>query len=298
MSETVVYKSGDKIEGYKVLDELGRGAASIIYAVQDPKSKQIYALKHVQKLGDKDQRFLDQAEAEYKVSQHLDHAAFRKIPKMQKVGKLLNTKGLILLMELVDGAAMDVHPPKTFENAVDVFHQVASGLAHMHEAGYVHADMKPNNVVVDDQNRVKIIDLGQSCKVGTVKERIQGTPDYIAPEQVHRREITGKTDVYNLGATMYWTLSRKHIPTALAKEDKLVGSVDDSLMEKATPLIELNKKVHPKLNHVIMESVEVDPDKRPEMGDVADQLNLVHGILLAMKNKSKTRAAAMAEDDD
>jgi len=293
-----VYKSGDKIEGYKVLDELGRGAASIIYAVQDPKSKQIYALKHVEKHTDKDQRFLDQAEAEYKVSQNLDHPAFRKIPRMFKQGTFLKSKGLILLMELVDGAAMDVSPPKTFIKAVDVFHQVASGLAHMHEAGFVHADMKPNNVVVDEANHVKIIDLGQSCKVGTVKERIQGTPDYIAPEQVHRREITGKTDVYNLGATMYWTLSRKHIPTALAKEDKLVGSVDDSLMEKAKPLVEHNKRVHPKLNQIIMKSVEVNPDSRPTMAEVADQLNLIHGILIAQQEGAKGRTAALAEDED
>lgn len=275
-------KKGDLIEGYRILAELGRGAASIIYLVQDPKTKQVWALKHVQKNNPKEQRFLDQTEAEYKVAQELKHKGIRRIPKMIKVGKFLSVRELVLIMELVDGVSLDMQPPKTFEDAVGVFHQAADAMAFMHETGFVHADMKPNNIVVDDENIAKLIDLGQSCKVGTVKERIQGTPDYIAPEQVHRRPITGLTDVYNLGATMYWVLTRQHIPTALAKGDSLVGSLDDNLMEKPTPAIELNKKIHPKLDELIMQCVEIDPANRPEsMRLVADKLNLIHGILLA-----------------
>ncbi|MEM1330704.1 MAG: serine/threonine-protein kinase [Planctomycetota bacterium] len=282
MSGVKVYNSGDTIGAFKVLAELGRGAASIIYLVQDPKTKQVWALKHVQKLTEKDQRFLEQAEQEYKVSGKLDHAAFRKIPKLLKEGNFLSVKGLMLQMELVDGVSCDTKPPKTFESAVHIFLQVARGLAHMHGAGFVHADMKPNNVVVDDDGLVKVIDLGQSCKIGTVKPRIQGTPDYIAPEQVHRRPITGATDIYNLGATMYWTLTRQHIPTALAKEDSLVGSLDDSLIEKPKPVRELNTKCPERLSDLIMHCVEVDPADRPEtMSSVADQLELIQGVLRA-----------------
>jgi eukaryotic-like serine/threonine-protein kinase len=133
--------------------------------------------------------------------------------------------------------------------------------------------------------KAKIIDLGQSCRIGTIKERIQGTPDYIAPEQVHRRPITPRTDVYNLGATMYWTFTRRHIPTALAKDDSLVGSLDDHLIEKPIPAMELNPKIHTRLNELIMQCVEVNPEKRPgTMGVVADRLNLILGILRARGN--------------
>jgi len=162
----------------------------------------------------------------------------------------------------------------------------------MHACGYIHADMKPNNVVVTSDGTAKIIDLGQSCSDGTVKERIQGTPDYIAPEQVHRRPITPKTDIYNLGATMYWVLTRKHIPTALAKGDSLVGSLDDHLMPKPTPAMELNKRIPPKLNELIMQCVEIDPADRPvSMEYVADRLNLIEGILRA-------RGRERLQDDD
>jgi eukaryotic-like serine/threonine-protein kinase len=277
-------KVGDLIEGYRILREVGRGAASVIYLVQDPKTKQIWALKVVEKNDAKDQRFLDQAEAEYRIASELDHPSIRKIVKLiKKKSNLVNVKELSLVMEFVDGISEDRQPPRTFEKAVDIFQQVAHAMAHMHSRGFVHADMKPNNIMVTD-GVAKIIDLGQSCKIGTVKERIQGTPDYIAPEQVHRRPITPKTDTYNLGATMYWTLTRRHIPTALAKEDSLMGSLDDSMIPRPVPAAEINPRIIPKLNELVMQCVEVNPDKRPaSMDEVADRLNLILGILRARR---------------
>ena len=293
------YKRGDIVEGFKILQELGRGAASSIYLVQDPKSKEVWALKHVEKLGPKDDRFLEQAEMEYKIAQEFDHPSIRKIVKLvKKTVRLLTVRDLYLVMEFVDGLSLDKTPPRTFEQAVHIFQQVADAMAHMHHRGYVHADMKPNNVVVNEEGTAKIIDLGQSCKMGTTKPRIQGTPDYIAPEQVHRRPITAKTDIYNLGAMMYWMLTRKFIPTALSKGDSLLGSVDDNLMAKPQPAIELNSRIHPMLNDLIMQCVEVDAEKRPaEMSAVADRLNLIHGILLAKTGESRIGAEQATDAD-
>jgi serine/threonine protein kinase len=159
---------------------------------------------------DKDQRFLDQAEIECKVAQALDHPAIRKIPRLIKKGSLLRTKELFLVMELVDGMSMERHPPATFETAVDIFHQVARGLHHMHDRGYVHADMKPNNIVVSDNNRAKVIDLGP-----VVQDRDDQAADP-GHARLHRpragapaRDHAERTDVYNFGATMYWVMTRR-----------------------------------------------------------------------------------------
>ncbi|MFG0292665.1 MAG: serine/threonine protein kinase [Phycisphaerales bacterium JB050] len=258
-------KPGTKLAGFHVLGEIGRGAASTIYLVQDQKNKQIWALKHVRKDGPKDQRFLDQAIAEYEVAAKIKSEHVRSIDRVIKSRqKLISIKELFLVMEYVDGVSVELHPPTTFEQALDIFLQTAKGLADIHAAGFVHADMKPNNVVICEDGTVKIIDLGQACPIGTVKERIQGTPDYIAPEQVHRREITPKTDIYNFGATMYWVLTQQHIPTAMSsKSDSLVQSLDDSLIERPTPAIELNPRVPKMLSDLIDHCVEVDPSKRP-----------------------------------
>ncbi len=294
---------GDLIEGFRVLAEIGRGAASIVYLVQDPKNKQVWALKHVAKIGPKDQRFLDQAESEYKIASRVDHDSIRKIPRIIKKGSLLAAKELYLVMEFVDGIALDEYRPRTFVEAVDLFKQTASALAQMHERGIVHADMKPHNVMVcegaGDYKLAKIIDLGQSCKVGTVKPRIQGTPDYIAPEQVHRRAITPKTDVYNLGATMYWILTRRHIPTALAKDDSsLVGSLDAAQIEKPTPAREINKHIDERLDELVMKCVEVEPEQRPEMHAVCDRLELVLGVLRSRAESDASRAGLTLEGLD
>jgi serine/threonine protein kinase len=282
-----VWKKGDTVEGYRVISEIGRGAASVIYLVQDPKTKQIWALKHVVKKNPKEQRFLDQTETEYKIASQLDHESIRKIPRMIKKGSLLKTNELYLVMELVDGVSLHEEQPDDLATIVDVFQQTADALAQMHDRGFVHADMKPHNVIVgvdlDSNHTAKLIDLGQSCKTGTIKKRIQGTPDYIAPEQVHRREITPKTDIYNFGATMYWVLTGKNIPTAMGhQKDSLVGSLDDSLIEKATPVAEINPLVPDRLNDIIMQCVEVEIDRRPDsMHAVADKLDLILGMIRA-----------------
>src|SRR5579862_7087001 len=158
------------IEGYRVLKLVGKGAASIIYLVQDPKTKQIWALKHVEKRDAKDQRFLDQAEAEYRIASELDHPNIRKVERIiKKKSNLLSTKDLFLVMEYIDGVSEDRQQPRTFEKAVEIFYQIALAMQHMHDRGYVHADMKPHNIMVSN-GQAKIIDLGQSCKAGTIKE--------------------------------------------------------------------------------------------------------------------------------
>ncbi|MEM9166027.1 MAG: serine/threonine-protein kinase [Planctomycetota bacterium] len=283
-----LFQKGDVVEGCRILAELGRGAASVIYLAQDEKTKHVWALKDVQKINDKSVRFMDQAESEYQISQKLDHPAIRGIERMIKKKKgLLQVTRLYLLMEHVDGVSLDRHMPKTFEAACSVFMQAASAMSHMHDKGFVHADFKPNNVIVDDKGVAKIIDLGQSCPVGTIKKRIQGTPDYIAPEQVHRRAITPKTDVYNLGASMYFVLTRKKVPTAMAAENSLMGSIDDSLLKPPPPAIEVNPRIPPKLADLIMDCLRVKPEDRPEMPDVVGRLELIQAMLKAgVKDKN------------
>jgi len=289
------FKPGDSVEGFRVMSELGRGAASIVYLVQDPKTKQIWALKHVVKRDAKEQRFLDQAEIEYRIASSIDHDSIRKIPRIIKKGSLLRANELFMLMEFVDGVSMHEESPATLEQTVDLLRQTSAGLAEMHRHGYVHADMKPHNVIVGADIRgnlsAKLIDLGQSCKIGTVKKRIQGTPDYISPEQVRREAITPRTDIYNFGATMYFVLTGKNIPTAMgAKNDSLTGSAERTRIEKPTPIHELRDDLPERLCDTIMRCIEIEPAKRPEsMDEVTKKLDLALGIL---------RAPAMQGDED
>lgn len=280
-------KPGTTLAGFDVLAKVGEGAASFVYVVMDPKTKQIKALKHVIKHDKKDQRFLDQAEGEFNVAQKVKSQHIRSIERIIKTReKLITVRELFLVMEYVDGVSLERLPPENVEEAIRFFMQTAEGLGHMHKCGFVHADMKPNNIIRMSDGTVKIIDLGQACPVGTIKERIQGTPDYIAPEQVHRREITPATDIYNLGATMYWVLTKKHIPTAMStKSDSLVEGLDGAMIARPKPAHELNGEVPPALSELINDCVEVDPEDRPaNMDQVIERLGRV---LREMRDKAK-----------
>ncbi len=207
-----------ELDDFEMISCLGYGARSTIYAVSEKKTGQVYALKRVVRKSAEDDRFLEQAEQEYAIASQFDHPALRKCIRMIRRRKMLKTAELFLLMEFFDGTSLDVHRPDNLIKMIQVFVQVAAGLTAVHRLGYVHADIKPNNILVNEKLQAKIIDFGQSCSIGTVKTRIQGTPDYIAPEQVARGPLTPATDVFNFGATMYWCCTDHHIPTLISEK--------------------------------------------------------------------------------
>ena len=180
-----------KLLHYDVIDVLGEGAASTIYRVNDPATGRKFALKHVKRIDAKDIRFIQQIENEFEISRQFTHANLRRSFDL-KINKtlLLKVAEAFLVMELFEGHTLDLRPPSTLLDTVETFIQTCHGLRAMHQMGFVHADLKPNNILRSEAGAVKVIDFGQSCRLGIIKERIQGTPDYISPEQVARRPIT------------------------------------------------------------------------------------------------------------
>jgi serine/threonine-protein kinase len=273
-----------KLLHYDVLERLGEGAGSTIYRVRDPQTGRELALKHVVRDDQKDIRFVEQMETEFEISRQFTHPNLRRSYdlKIQKT-MLVKVAEAFLVMELVDGKPLDVNPPREMMDTLDVFIGAAQGLRAMHQMGYAHCDIKPNNILRNDKGEVKVIDFGQSCRLGTVKERIQGTPDYIAPEQVTRRPISVKTDVFNLGATLYWALTSKPIPTLYTVNKKGENSfLLDSKIE--TPM-DLNPRIPPAVSNLVMECIATSPTKRPaDMDQFINRLELGKHILMKQMN--------------
>ena len=268
-----------KLLHYDVLERLGEGARSTIYRVRDPGTGRELALKHVVRADQKDIRFIEQMETEFEISRQFTHPNLRRSYdlKLQKT-MLLKVAEAFLVMELVDGKPLDAYCPRDMMEIIDTFIAAAHGLRAMHQMGFVHCDIKPNNILRNARGDVKIIDFGQSCRIGTVKERIQGTPDYIAPEQVTRRPVTVQTDVFNLGATLYWALTNKPIPTLYTVNKK--GENSFLLDSKIDTPQQLNPRVPPALSNMVMECVSTSPRKRPiDMDAVMQRLELAKHIL-------------------
>jgi len=268
-----------KLFYYEVIDFIGQGAGSLIYAVSHPQTHQLYALKHVVKKVEKDERFIEQLEAECAVGTSVNHPGLRRSIEMKytRVGVLRKVTEAALVMELFDGSSLESSPPTKLTDIVDTFVQTAKALDALHFAGYVHCDLKPNNILRNHSNQVKVIDLGQACKLNTKKERIQGTPDYISPEQVKCEPVTVRTDVYNFGATLYGVLTGKNVPTLFTVK----RSGNSFLIDSGTPAPhDLNPQVPETLSSVVMECVRINPAKRPAgMADVARRLETILYVL-------------------
>jgi serine/threonine-protein kinase len=188
-------------------------------------------------------------------------------------------------MELFDGKNLEDSPTLSLLDVMLVFRMVAGGLQAMHQQGFVHCDIKPNNILMGESGSIKIIDLGQSCKIGTVKPRIQGTPDYIAPEQVRRKALGPKTDIFNLGATMYWALTGKNVPTLIPKKNSLGLPIPQPRLAPH----ELKKQLPIEVSKLVMDCIEDEPSKRPrDMMTVISRLDLlVHSILAGQIKTNK-----------
>ncbi len=270
-----------QIPGYEVIDVLGHGASSTIFAVRDAHDDQVYALKKVLRKSSVDQKFIEQALTEYNVPRRFNHPVLRKSFKVIRKRRLFKTTELLVLMELIDGRTLERSRSLPISELVDIFISIADGIDAMHRMSYIHCDLKPNNIMLTTSGKVKIIDFGQSCPVDSIKHRIQGTPDYIAPEQVLRQKMTARTDIFNLGATMYWCLTNKHIPTLIPKKNEqssLVTDMKESMKAslQLTPPIELNPEIPAALNALVMVCAKLEPIDRPQsVRDLISRLEIV-----------------------
>ena len=275
---------------YSVIKRIGTGTRSAIYLAKDEIDNTQIALKRVVYERPEDSRVFEQMENEYKTARQIDHPYIRKCYKLKKIRKLLKTNEVLLSMEMFEGQTLEESSSLSLVDILLIFRMVATGLNAMHHRGFVHCDIKPNNILINPTGAIKIIDLGQSCRSGAVKPRIQGTPDYIAPEQVRREPITQKTDVFNLGATMYWAITGKNVPTLIAKKTKSLGLVNSS--EDCPSPHQLKKQIPIGVSKLVMDCVKDRPENRPDgMNVISSRLDLlIHSILGDKLNTRKNGA--------
>lgn len=282
----------DPLPGYRLTRLLGTGAHSRIYLGTDIKTGERFAIKRVVRSSADDDRFLEQCEIEYQFSRHFTHEVLRKSFHLHKVRKLLQLRDVYLVMEFVPGVGLEREMPNRLFGFLALFIRVSEGLRALHASGVVHTDLKPNNIMIAPGGVVKIIDFGQACRIGHRKPRIQGTPDYIAPEQVNREVLTPRTDVFNLGATMYYMLTLKTFPTTISGMDR-VGK--HSLQDDGKPPmpIDLNPKIPVALSNLVMDCCKTDPRRRPaDMDVVLQRLRAVRDLWRKQRDEARERITA------
>lgn len=266
----------DRIGKHQVLATLGTGAHSTILHIRRAEDSREYALKTVSIDGKEEMKFLEQAKHEFRVAQKLDHPNLIKIYCLETVKDwLFRVKKINLLIEFVNGKTLDQVPPMPMNKLTPVAAMIAAGLVHMHRRGIFHADLKPGNIMLGKRGEVKIIDYGLAWVKGETKDRIQGTPEYMAPETVRSKTINEKTDIYNFGATLYRLVTLK-LPPSLAVSTESVRMGEKAWKSMFKPVQELNANVPESLCDLIHNCMAFKPDERPErMSDVYETLKQI-----------------------
>ncbi|HPD31918.1 MAG TPA: serine/threonine-protein kinase [Phycisphaerae bacterium] len=273
------------VPGYIVHERLGVGARATIWLVANQQTNELFALKRVIRRATDDNRYLNQARNDFRISSMLDNPYLRRSFELRRIRRLFQLRELHIIMEYVDGRTLEEIGPLGTHGLVGIFIKVAKGLHALHQMGYVHADIKPNNIILDANGNPKIIDFGQSCPIGHIKNRIQGTPDYIAPEQVERgMPLDQRTDVYNLGATLYWAITGQAFPTVMPSKKRRAG-IDLAGPRDATMPHELNPNIPVALSRLVMDCCRPNPKDRP-----ADMREVIHRLELGQQIMDKNEA--------
>ncbi|MFM8273024.1 MAG: protein kinase domain-containing protein, partial [Gemmata sp.] len=192
-------------------------------------------------------------------------------------------KVLYFAMEYVDGLSLHAlvaqRGPLEVGTACHYARQVAFGLRHAHDLGFVHRDIKPANLLLDRSGLVKILDLGlvrSEADAGAMltrqfdKKNVLGTADYVAPEQaVDSSTVDARADVYSLGATLYFLLAGRPLFPEGRTAQKLVWQQ----IKEPPPLARLRPGVPPELAAMVHRMLKKRPaDRFPTVGEVFDAL--------------------------
>ncbi len=271
-----------KIGSFKILGTLGTGAHSTILHIRRDLDQKAYALKVVS-IDDpeEDNKFKEQAEHEWSVLQKLDHPNIIKGLALEySKNWLFRVTKLHLLLEYGFGKTLDNVKGLNIPRTVEIFQKVASAMVHLHRREIFHGDLKPNNVLLGPGGVLKVIDFGLAHIKGQAKGRIQGTPEYIAPETVKQKMVNERTDIFNFGATMYRMFSWKLPPTVMGNVDS--GGVLDAKIwqHQLKPVAEINPAIPENLAQLIHKCMSYQASGRPErFGEILTALEEIRESL-------------------
>ncbi len=259
------FEPGTRIGRYEVLRRLGAGAMGEVHLAQDPSIGRLLAVKTVRAHEDP-----DDAPAE---------RSARLVREARAAGRLLHANIVTLFdageqdgffylaFEYVDGQDLHHHllanRPLALDECLRIAAEVAAGLAHAHQQGIVHRDVKPSNVLIDKSGQAKIADFGIAKLAGQATElttagTVIGSPHYLAPEQIRGEALDGRADLFSLGVMLYEMVSG-HRPFEGETISTLVYQI---LHQEPRPVRELRPDLPPAVAAVITRLLAKDRDRR------------------------------------
>ena len=246
---------------YKILEQIGRGAQSVVHRAEDPSLGRVVAVKAMkipegEKADDEQARFFQEAKA----AGGLNHPNIITIYDTGREGDWA-----YIAMELLEGEELCDRMAQSripIPVVLRVAAQVAEALQFAHNAGVVHRDIKPANIMVMRDDHVKIMDFGiahmHQSSVEILPDLVQGSPRYMSPEQVAGKPVDARTDIFSLGVVLF-EMTAGIAPFSGSTVDDLMDAVMNARHTRASLL---NPLTPASLDLVIDKALSKDPDAR------------------------------------
>lgn len=246
---------------YQIISRVGDGGMSIVYKANDLILDRLVAVKVLRGEFSSDEAFIRRFRREAEAVASLSD------PNIVSIYDIGEEEDLYyIVMEYVDGLTLKSYiqqyapiPPR---DAIYILKQIASALQHAHVQGIVHRDVKPQNILIDNQDNIKVTDFGIALAVSsatiTFTNSIMGSAHYLSPEQAKGRKATAKSDIYAFGIVMYEMLTGE-LP--FPGESPVTVALKH-LNESFTRPRDLNPNIPQSLENIILRSMEKSPDDR------------------------------------
>lgn len=241
---------------YRIEAELGKGGTAAVFSAYDEVSQRRVALKRVlpRSSPSDHRRSVELFEREFHTLAQLAHP---RIVEVYDYG--VDDEGPYYTMELLDGGDLQQLVPIDWQRACAFARDVCSGLSLLHSRRLVHRDVSTRNVRCTTDGLAKLIDFGAMVPMGQNKHVVVGTPPYIAPEVLRRMPLDARTDLYALGATLYYALSGRHAYPARALQD-----LTERWSSPPPRPSDLRAGIPAALDALVLDLLQLDVSARPE----------------------------------
>ncbi len=225
---------GEMLTKYELENKIGEGGMGVVYKARQRSMDRTIALKILSPKHASKQRSIDLFIKEARAAGSLNH------PNIIQVHDVGTENDLhFFSMELVDGATcteiLKENGQLDLNTVLEIGRQTARALEYAHSQNIIHRDIKPDNIMINSDNVVKVADLGISKTVdeleNTENKSVVGTPHYMAPEVATGSKIDHRSDLYSLGSTLFQLLSGKYPYTGKSASDIIRSHVKDSIPE-------------------------------------------------------------------
>jgi tetratricopeptide (TPR) repeat protein len=252
---------------YQVLEELGRGGMAVVYRVRERNAACDVALKQLTPhRSDRDVSAL--FEHEFSVLAELRHPS---VIEVYDYG--IDQAAPYYTMELLDGGDLTTLAPLPFVSACQLMIQVCSSLSLLHSRQLVHRDISPRNVRRTRAGVTKLIDFGAMAHMGPCTHSV-GTPGFVAPEVVHHLNLDARTDLFSVGATLYYALTGGR-----AFAGQTFADLNDSWGHEPVPPGQLVTGIPKALDELVLALLRIDPARRPRSAfEVMQRLAAIAGV--------------------